>query len=102
MKEKILALLAAKFADVTSAILERIANKKAESTATAERTTTLIEGLTLQNAFDFSGDSRATEATQPSVANYEKRHNDGESIRGEDEVYAAKRLNLPNYSELWM
>lgn len=86
MKEKILALLIAKFAGVPNAILERIATKKAETTTTEEQATTLVEGLTLQNVFDSYGDSRATEASQTATSNYEKKYGikDGKPVGGGD------------------
>lgn len=86
MREKILALLIAKFAGVPNAILERIATKKAETTTTEEQATTLVEGLTLQNVFDSYGDSRATEASQTATSNYEKKYGikDGKPVGGGD------------------
>lgn len=75
MKEKILAALKTKFVGVPDAILDRIATQKAKTVTTEDQITPLVEGLTLQNVFDSYGDSRATEASQTAVSNYEKKHN---------------------------
>lgn len=75
MKEKILAALKTKFVGVPDAILDRIATQRAKTVTTEDQITPLVEGLTLQNVFDSYGDSRATEASQTAVSNYEKKHN---------------------------
>lgn len=82
MKEKILAALKTKFAGVPEAILDRIASKLAKTATTEEQVNSLAEGMTLQNVFDSYGDSRATEASQTAVSNYEKKHGikDGKPI----------------------
>lgn len=74
MKGIILAALKTKFVGVPDAILDRIATQKAKTVTTEEQATSLVEGLTLQNVFDSYGDSRATEASQTAVSNYEKKH----------------------------
>lgn len=82
MKEKILAALKTKFAGVPEAILDRIASKLAKTASTEEQVNSLVEGMTLQNVFDSYGDSRATEASQRAVSNYQKKHGikDGKPI----------------------
>lgn len=82
MKEKILAALKTKFAGVPEAILDRIATKMAKTVTTEDQVNSLVEGVTLQHVFDSYGDSRATEASQTAVSNYEKKHNikDGKPI----------------------
>lgn len=74
MKEKILAALKTKFVGVPDAILDRIAAQRAKTVTTEDQITPLVEGLTLQSVFDSYGDSRATEASQTAVSNYEKKH----------------------------
>ena len=84
MKEKILAALKTKFTGVPDAVLDRIATQKAKTVTTEEQVNSTVEGITLQTVFDSYGDSRATEATQTAVSNYEKKHNlkDGKPTEG--------------------
>lgn len=74
MKTKILEGLRAKFPGVKDSVLSRIAEKLAETVTTEEAVTTSVEGVTFQQVLESYGDSRATEATQTSVTNYEKKH----------------------------
>ena len=79
MKKEILDALKAKFVGVSEAILNRIADKtvtKQEDVATA------VEGVTFQQVLESYGDSRATEAQQTAVTNYEKKHGlkDGKKV----------------------
>lgn len=80
MKKKILEALKAKFEGVSEAILDRIATKLAKTATTDEQVTTAVEGVTLQQVIESYGDSRATEAQQTAIRNYETKHNlkDGE------------------------
>jgi len=75
MKKKILEALKAKFEGVSEAILDRIATKLAKTATTDEQVTTAVEGVTLQQVIESYGDSRATEAQQTAVRNYEAKHN---------------------------
>lgn len=81
MIKKIIDALKTKFDGVDEKILTRIAKKLAETT-TDENFTTTIEGVTFQTILDRYGDSRATEATQSAISNYEKKYNlkDGKLI----------------------
>jgi hypothetical protein len=85
MKNKILELLKPKFEGVSETILGRIADKLAKTAKTDEDVNTLIEGVTFQQILESYGDSRATEAQQSAVANYEKKHGlkDGKSVKTE-------------------
>ncbi len=74
MKKEILALLITKFVGVSEQVLSRIADKLAKTATTSELVTTAVEGVTLQNVIDSYTDSRATEATNSAVGNYEKKH----------------------------
>lgn len=74
MKKKILEALKAKFEGVSEAILDRIAAKLAKTATTDEQVTTAVEGVTLQQVIESYGDSRATEAQQTAVRNYEAKH----------------------------
>lgn len=74
MKKQILEALKAKFVGVSEAILNRIADKLAKTVTTAEDVTTAVEGVSFQQVLESYGDSRATEAQQTAVSNYEKKH----------------------------
>ena len=85
MKNKILEALKPKFEGVSETILGRVADKLAKTAKTDEDVNTLIEGVTFQQILESYGDSRATEAQQSAVANYEKKHGlkDGKSVKAE-------------------
>lgn len=74
MKNKILDALKPKFEGVNDTILGRIADKLAKTAKADEDVATLVEGVTFQQVLESYGDSRATEAQQSAVANYEKKH----------------------------
>lgn len=84
MKKQILDALKAKFPGVSETILSRIADKLAKTTISEGDVTTAVEGVTVQQVLESYGDSRATEATQSAVSNYEKKHSlkDGQKIQG--------------------
>ncbi len=82
MKTKALDLLKAKFEGVSEQILSRIADKVAKTAKTDEEVQTAVDGLTFQSLLDSYGDSRATEAQQTAVRNYETKHGlkDGKAV----------------------
>lgn len=82
MKAQALEALKAKFVGVSEAILSRIAEKIAKTAKTQEEVTTAVEGVTIQQVLESYGDSRATEAQQTAVTNYEKKHGlkDGKKV----------------------
>lgn len=82
MKKQILEALKAKFQGVSEAILNRIADKLAKTVTTAEQVATAVEGVTIQQVIESYGDSRATEAQQTAVHNYETKYGlkDGQKI----------------------
>lgn len=84
MRKEILDALKAKFTGVSDAILGRIADKLAKTATTAEQVATAVEGVTFQQVLESYGDSRATEAQQTAVSNYEKKHGlkDGKQVKG--------------------
>lgn len=86
MKKVLLDALKAKFEGVSEAILSRIADKLAKTAKSDEDVTTLVEGVTFQNILESYGDSRATEAQQSAVSNYEKKHGlkDGKKVKTEE------------------
>ena len=75
MKQKILEGLKTKFEGIQDSVLSRIADKLAKTVTTEDQVATAIEGVTLQSVIDSYADSRATEATNTAVVNYEKKHN---------------------------
>lgn len=74
MRKQILEALKAKFEGVSEAVLGRIADKLAKTVKTEEQVATAVEGVTLQEVIDGYADSRATEAQQTAVRNYESKH----------------------------
>lgn len=82
MRQQILDALKAKFQGVSEKILGRIADKLAKTVTIAEQVATAVEGVTLQQLLDSYGDSRATEAQQTAVHNYESKYGlkDGQKI----------------------
>ena len=86
MKTQALDALKAKYPGVSEAILSRIADKIAKTAKTQEEVTAAVEGVTFQQVLESYGDSRATEAQQTAVTNYEKKHGlkDGKKVEVED------------------
>lgn len=74
MRQQIIEALKAKFVGVSEKILGRIADKLAKTVTTAEEVKTAVDGVTFQQVLDSYGDSRATEAQQSAVQNYEKKY----------------------------
>ncbi|MCF0187940.1 MAG: hypothetical protein HUK04_00375 [Bacteroidaceae bacterium] len=74
MRKEILDALKAKFPGVSESVLGRIADKIAKTATTAEQVKTVVEGVTIQQVIDSYADSRATEASQTAVRNYEDKH----------------------------
>lgn len=82
MRKELLDALKAKFSGVSEKILGRIADNLAKTTTKSEDVATAVEGVTFQQVLDSYGDSRATEAQQTAVTNYEKKHGlkDGKKV----------------------
>ena len=88
--EQILAGLQQKFAGVDTAILTRIATKKAEGVTDETKgissvllvINSIIEGINFSDVLNSYGDFRAGDASKTAVSNYEKKHNlkDGKPI----------------------
>ena len=66
--------LKARFPGVNASVLGRVADMLAKTARTEEEATTAAEGVSqdLLNLIEAYGDSRATEATQTAVGNYER------------------------------
>lgn len=84
MRQRLLEALKAKFPGVNATVLSRIADKFAKTVTTEEQVTTTVEGVTQEfiDIIESYGDSRATEAQQTAVHNYETKHGlkDGKKI----------------------
>jgi hypothetical protein len=82
IQELILAGLQQKFTGVDTAILTRIATKKAEGVTYASQVQTIVDGVGFSDVLNSYGDFRAGDASKTAVTNYEKRHNlkDGKPI----------------------
>lgn len=103
MKRKILDALKAKFEGVSEAILNRIAEKLAKTVTKEEDVATTVEGVTFQQVLDSYGDSRATEAQQTAVRNYEQKYNlkDGKVIEGGDHANGKEQPELGDDAPAW-
>lgn len=75
MKQQILTALKAKFEGVSDSILDRVATKLGQTVTTAEQVQTAVDGVTFQQVLESYGDSRATQATQTAIHNYETKYN---------------------------
>lgn len=82
IQEKILAGLQQKFTGVDTAILTRIANKKAEGVTDETQVNSIVEGISFSDVLKSYGDFRAGDASITAVATYEKKHNlkDGKPV----------------------
>ena len=82
IQELILAGLQQKFAGVDTALLTRIASKKAEGVTEESQVQSTIEGISFQDVLQSYGDFRAGSATRTAVLNYERQHKlkDGKPI----------------------
>ena len=80
--EQILAGLQQKFTGVDTAILTRIATKKAEGVTDETKVNSIVEGIGFSDVLNSYGDFRAGDASKTAVSNYEKRHNlkDGKPV----------------------
>ncbi len=83
-KQLILDALKTKFQGVNANVLNRIAEKLSKTVTSQEQVTTAVAGVTKEmiEVIESYGDSRATEAQQTAVRNYEQQHNlkDGKPV----------------------
>lgn len=96
MRKLLLDALKAKFTGVSEQVLGRIADKLAKTVKTEAEVATAVEGVTLQQVIDSYGDSRATEAQQTAVKNYESKYGlkDGAKVKdGSDPTPTATDTN---------
>ena len=96
--EQILAGLQQKFTGVDTAILTRIATKKAEGVTDETKVNSIVEGISFSDVLNSYGDFRAGDATRTSVLNYEKRHNlkDGKPVETTTTTTTTKAEDKPD------
>lgn len=101
MRKQFLDALKAKFEGVSEQILGRIADKLVKTTTNADDVATIIEGVTFQQVLDSYGDSRATEAQQTAVRNYEQKYGlkEGKATKGGEPVEDKNTQPTPAKSE---
>lgn len=95
MKQEILDALKLKFPGVSDAILGRIADKLCKTVKKSDDVAAAVEEVTTQTLLESYGDSRATEATQTAVSNYEKKH----GLKGGEKVSGGAPQSEPNGGE---
>lgn len=98
IQELILAGLQTKFSGVDTAILTRIATKKAEGVTDEAKVNSIVEGISFSDVLNSYGDFRAGDATRTSVLNYEKRHNlkDGKPVETTTTTTTTKAEDKPD------
>jgi len=74
MYKELLEALKTKFQGVSENILQRQAQKLAKTATTVEQVKTAVDGVSLQQLIDSYADSRANEAQQTAVHNYEAKY----------------------------
>lgn len=86
MRQKLFDALKAKFPGGNATVLGRIADKLAKTVTTDDEVATAVAGVTqdMVDIIESYGDSRATEAQQTAVANYEKKHNLKDGVKFDD------------------
>lgn len=94
--EQILVGLQQKFTGVDTAILNRIAMKKADGITDESKVNSIVEGVSFSDVLTSYGDFRAGDASKTAVSNYEKKHNikDGKPVDN-----TAKREQQENNEE---
>lgn len=96
--EQILAGLHQKFTGVDTAILTRIATKKAEGATDETKVNSIVEGISFSDVLNSYGDFRAGDASKTAVTNYEKKHNlkDGKPVETTTTTTTTKAEDKPD------
>ena len=99
--DQILAGLQQKFPGVDTAILSRIANKKAEGITDEAKVNSIVEGISFSDVLNSYGDFRAGDATRTSILNYEKKHNlkDGKPLDKIEEKTIEPEDKIPSWAQ---
>lgn len=95
MKKELLDALKANFVGVSEHVLNRVAEKLAKTVTTAEQVASAVEGVTFQQVLDSYGDSRATEAQQTAVKNYESKYGLKDGVKAEGGAATAPPAQTP-------
>lgn len=95
MKKELLDALKANFVGVSENVLNRVAEKLAKTVTTAEQVASAVEGVTFQQVLDSYGDSRATEAQQTAVKNYESKYGLKDGVKAEGGAATAPPAQTP-------
>ena len=98
IQELILAGLQQKFTGVDTAVLARIASKKAEGVTDETKVNSIIEGISFSDVLNSYGDFRANTAVTSAVSNYEKKHGlkDGKPIETTTTTTTTKAEDKPD------
>ena len=96
--EQILAGLQQKFTEVDTAILPRIATKKAEGITDETKVNSIVEDISFSDVLNSYGDFRAGDASKTAVTNYEKKHNlkDGKPVETTTTTTTTKAEDKPD------
>ncbi|WP_195348935.1 hypothetical protein [Bacteroides nordii] len=96
--EQILAGLQQKFTGVDTAILTRIATKKAEGITDETKVNSIVEDISFSDVLNSYGDFRAGDASKTAVTNYEKKHNlkDGKPVETTTTTTTTKAEDKPD------
>lgn len=99
--EQILAGLQQKFTGVDTAILTRIAIKKAEGITDETKVNSIVEGISFSDVLNSYGDFRAGDASKTAVTNYEKKHNlkDGKPVENPNPKPEEKKDDVPAWAQ---
>lgn len=98
IQELILTGLQQKFTGVDTAILTRIATKKAEGVTDEAKVNSIVEGISFSDVLNSYGDFRAGDASKTAVSNYEKKHNlkDGKPVETTTTTTTTKTEEKPD------
>lgn len=101
IQELILAGLQQKFTGVDTAILTRIAIKKAEGITDETKVNSIVEGISFSDVLNSYGDFRAGDASKTAVTNYEKKHNlkDGKPVENPNPKPEEKKDDAPAWAQ---
>ena len=101
IQELILAGLQQKFTGVDTAILTRIAIKKAEGITDETKVNSIVEGISFSDVLNSYGDFRAGDASKTVVTNYEKKHNlkDGKPVENPNPKPEEKKDDVPAWAQ---
>ena len=101
IQELILAGLQHKFTGVDTAVLTRIATKKAEGVTDETKVNSIVEGISFSDVLNSYGDFRANGAVSSAVTNYEKKHNlkDGKPIENPNPNPEEKKEDVPAWAQ---